>query len=198
MNKGRLSHSKLRRKTFGRSEYWFYRWDYIMTLNIRCSRWFYFNTHMASWKLIAFCPATALSWGLHLMLIISSSGRRSPLRTGYLTRRQSQVSPCSSHSRTPHSSNLSRSTRNTLSRVVAEIWHPVDCWGAGTSSNTGGALWPGGRRRIDENRAWVSVFKQWISEIKEIHQNIVLLLLLFTNIQSMRNEKIFPIKCCII
>ena len=42
------------------------------------------NTHMASWKLIAFWPATALSWGLHLILMISSSGSLSPLSTGYL------------------------------------------------------------------------------------------------------------------
>ena len=42
------------------------------------------STHMASWKLIAFWPATALSWGLHLMLIISSSGSLRPLNTGYL------------------------------------------------------------------------------------------------------------------
>ena len=133
---------------------------------------------MASWKLIAFWPATALSWGLHLMLMISSSGNLSPLNTGYLvmivclrysmsahlishlTRRQSQVSPCSSHSLTPHSSSLTRSSRNTSPRVVAAIWHPEV---ALASSRTGGAEWPGGSLNTEENLDCVSIFRQWIS-----------------------------------
>ena len=136
------------------------------------------NTHMASWKLIAFWPATALSWGLHLILMISSSGSLSPLSTGYLqfmfsishvstslsvshlTRRQSQVCPCSSHSRTPHSSSLTRSSRNTSPRVVAAIWQPAV---TEASSRTGGAEWPGGSLSTEENLDCVSIFRQWIS-----------------------------------
>ena len=126
---------------------------------------FMFNTHIASWKLMAFWPATALSWGLHLMLMISSSGSLRPRSTGYLTSRHSHVSPCSSHSRTPHSSSSTRSTRYTSWRVVAPIWQagaPV-----GASSSTGGAVWPGGSLSTEEKRDWESILRQWISVTNE-------------------------------
>ena len=117
-------------------------------------------TYIASWKLMAFCPATARSWGLHLMLMISSSGRRSPLRAGYLTSRQSQGSPCSSHSTTPQAASLVRSTRYTSWRLVAEM---VQVLGSEFSSSTGGAACPGGSRRTAENLDWDSILRQWIS-----------------------------------
>merc|ERR1719206_983134 len=70
------------------------------------------------------------------MLINSSSGSLKPLSTGYLTSKQSQVSPCSSHSLTPHSARRWSSTLYWLGMSLTEIWQGPS-W---PFSSTGGAL----------------------------------------------------------
>ena len=85
-----------------------------------------------------------------------------PWSKGSLIRRHNHVSPCSTHSLTPHPSSPPSSTLYTPPTPVSTIEHWVE--GRDTPSRTGGAVWPGGKRSWELNSCLLGVSMQWISK----------------------------------